>query len=281
MARRQKKTKESSAPITIYDDAGSVLASYPSELVDVIKNTVAKGATDEELYYFLSVAKQHDLNPFMKEIWFVKTEKGQLMIMTSRDGYRKLAMREPTYSKCQSVAVYENDEFSTEMAMGEVINVTHKFKQNDRGKLVGAYAVLKTTDHNNLYCYAELKEYDKRTPIWKQYPSAMLRKVAENDVYKRFVNINGLNDFESMPRKYHNDISDEEMAEMEEISIDDVIDTTISELHESDEGTSEAHCFTDLLRNGGYTEEEMKYVEQAKQKLSEEIKGEDNDGEKS
>ena len=233
ISARDKKTKEQSAPLTIPDTQGGILAQYPPELVDTIKATVAKGATDEELMMFLTIAAQYDLNPFLKEIWFTKM-KDEIAIMTSRDGYRKLAMREPTFSKCQSWAVFENDEFEMELAMGEIINLTHKFKHNDRGKVAGAYAVLKTKDHNNLAVYVDFKEYDKRNNIWKKYPSAMIRKVAENDVYKRFVNINGLNDFESMPTRYYKDVVEEEMVEMEQIDIQDVIDTTIGELQEDD-----------------------------------------------
>ena len=229
MARKQRK--EESAPITIYNDSGDIMAEYPSPLVDTIKATVAKNATDEELYMFLSIAKQYGLNPFMKEIWFTKMN-GEIAIMTSRDGYKKLAERQPDFRKCQSMAVYENDEFEIEMTMGEVMNITHKFKQNDRGNLIGAYAVLKTTNMDNYVSYVNFKEYDKRNNIWKKYPSAMIRKVAENDVYKKFASVNGLNDFESMPNGFRNEMAEEEMDFSEEfrpIDIQQVIDDTIEE----------------------------------------------------
>lgn len=232
MARTtNQEEKQSSSPIVIHDDKGGIMAEYPSELVDTIKATVAKGATDEELYMFLSVANQYNLNPFMKEIWFTKM-KGEVAIMTSRDGYRKLAMREPTFKKCQSWAVYENDEFEMELVMGEIINLTHKFKQNDRGQIKGAYAILKTTDHDNLATYVDFREYDKRNAIWKGYPSAMIRKVAENDIYKRFCDINGLNDYESMPNRFYEDDVDPEMAKMREVDIQEIIDTNYEDVKE-------------------------------------------------
>lgn len=237
----KKEQKKESAPIIIYDDKGNEMANYTANMVDTIKATVAKGATDEELQMFLSIANQYSLNPFMKEIWFTKMGKGadaEVAIMTSRDGFRKLAMREPTFRKCQSMAVYENDEFEMELNMGEILNITHKFKQNDRGRIVGAYAVLKTTNHENYVAYMDFKEYDKRNSIWKKYPSAMIRKVAENDVYKRFVNINGLNDYESMPTRYSKELQEEEMdysEEFEPIDVDTVISETIEELQEEEE----------------------------------------------
>ena len=222
MARINKN--EETQPIVIHDDNGDVVANYPADLVDTIKSTVAKGATDEELYMFLSVANQYGLNPFMKEIWFTKMD-GQVAIMTSRDGYRKLAMRKPDFKKCQSMTVHENDEFEIEMIMGEVTNISHKFKQNERGRLIGAYAVLKTTTNDNYVSYVDFREYDKRNSIWKKYPSSMIKKVAENDVYKLFADINGLNAYESMPNRFNKEMTEEDIGiEDEEI---ETIDITI------------------------------------------------------
>ena len=232
MARRSREEQKETLPLTIPDNQGNPLATYTPEMVDTIKATVAKGATDEELLMFLSIANQKGLNPFLKEIWFVKMGD-ESAIMTSRDGLKKLAEREPTFKKCQSVAVHENDEFEMEWVMGEIMNITHKFKQNDRGEIIGAYAVLKTTDFDNYATYVSFKEYyQKNKPIWRSYPSAMIRKVAESDVYKRFADANGVNDFESMPSKFYKDIQQEEIdmsEEFEPIDIQQVIDETIEE----------------------------------------------------
>jgi phage recombination protein Bet len=228
MARRTKKEK--TEPVVIRDKQGSILAEYPSELVETIKSTVAKDATDEELYMFLTIANQYDLNPFMKEIWFTKMN-GDVAIMTSRDGYKKLAERKPNFRKCQSMAVYENDEFEMELVMGEVMNITHKFKQKDRGNIIGAYAVLKTTDHDNYVSYVNFREYDKRNHIWKSYPTSMIRKVAETEVYKNFADVNGLNAFESMPSGFRNQMAEEEMDFSEEFEPID-IQTVIDEMNE-------------------------------------------------
>lgn len=232
MARKSKEEQIETAPITIPDKDGNPLAVYPSEMVDTIKATVAKGATNEELVMFLSIANQYGLNPFMKEIWFTKMGD-ESAIMTSRDGFKKLAERKPNFKKCQSVAVYENDEFEMEWVMGELRNITHKFKQNDRGAIKGAYAVLRTTDHDVLATYVDFREYDKKNKIWRQYSSAMIRKVAENDVYKRFANVNGLNDFESMPKNYYKDVNEEEIDYSEEFEPID-IQGVINEMNEEE-----------------------------------------------
>lgn len=223
MARRQRREAETkSQPMIIQNNQGEVLANYSAEMVDAIKNTVAKDATDAELYVFLNVSAMYGLNPFMKEIWFAKTEKGQPMIMTSRDGYRKLAMRDERFVKCQSMEVRENDEFSMEYDMGDIAGIHHKLSHKDRGRIIGAYAILKTITKEDLCVYVDFKEYAQPKTVWKKYPSAMIKKVAENLVYKQFVNINGVNDIESMPSQYYDDVADEEVSNSDELETIDV-----------------------------------------------------------
>lgn len=196
-----RKIKESTDVLKIENNQGEVLAEYPPKLLDVIKNTVAKGATDEELYMFLQVASLYDLNPFMKEIWFIKNKDGSIIITTSRDGYRKIASRDPNFKDCQAYPVHENDDFQMEMVMGEVMNISHKFKQNERGKIVGAYGVLFTHTGEKIVHYVSFDEYNQGSPVWRKYPSAMICKVAENYLMKRFANIDGIQTVEDAPKE--------------------------------------------------------------------------------
>ena len=198
MARRIKETNE---VMIIENSQGEILAEYPPKLIDTIKATVAKGATDEELYMFLQIASMYDLNPFMKEIWFVKNKDGSVMIMTSRDGYRKIASRDPNFKDCMGFPVYENDTFEMEMVMGEITNVTHKFHQNDRGNLVGAYGVLLTHNGDKKATYVDFSEYNNQSPVWRKYPTAMICKVAENILLKRFAKVNGIQTVEDAPKE--------------------------------------------------------------------------------
>ena len=92
--------------------------SLAPEEVTIIKNHVAKGATDEELKFCLAVARRRKLDPFKSQIWFVKrkdktAEGGVRWIpMTSIDGLLHLAARdhkdfgssdEPTYGPMKEV----------------------------------------------------------------------------------------------------------------------------------------------------------------------------------
>lgn len=42
------------------------------EEITLVKNSIAKGASDEELGYCLTVARRYKLDPFKQQIWFVK-----------------------------------------------------------------------------------------------------------------------------------------------------------------------------------------------------------------
>jgi len=61
-------------------DAAIVRVSAPperpweldNEAITILKNSVAKGASDEELKYCLTVARRYRLDPFKQQIWFVK-----------------------------------------------------------------------------------------------------------------------------------------------------------------------------------------------------------------
>ena len=219
MAKVKKEKKSETLPITLTDTHGNVTANYTAEMVDTIKNTVATNATDSELMMFLSVANKYDLDPFLGEIYFVKYDT-KSQIVSSRDGYRKIAKRQPNFLKCQSMEVCANDTFKTTMEMGEVTNITHEFSQNDRGAIVGAYAILKTTDGQSYYTYVDIKEYDTRQNAWRKYKSAMIKKVAETQLYKQFADINGIQPEEAMPKGYDFDNntnlpSDEEMLDVE------------------------------------------------------------------
>lgn len=68
------------------------------EQVELIKRTIAKGATDDELQLFLHVAKRHRLDPFTRQLHLIKrknTESGEMVatIQIGIDGYRQMASR--------------------------------------------------------------------------------------------------------------------------------------------------------------------------------------------
>ena len=162
----------------------------------VIKNTVAKGASNDELAMFLELASRYQLDPFAREIWCVKMGGSDLTITTSRDGYLAIANRHPAYDGMEADVVREGDTFSRS---GQGIEHSYGAK---RGAILGAYALVYRSDRTRpAYFFATFSEYNKGTATWKTYPSAMIQKVAEAMALKRAFSISGLVTEEEMDKQ--------------------------------------------------------------------------------
>lgn len=223
--------KEVINPIELKDKQGNVTATYNEDMVRAVKDTVAKGATDSELFMFFDVANKYDLDPFLGEIYFAKFKdkkdgSSKSQIISSRNGFRKIAMREPTYKAHYSDCVYANDEFMIEKTFGKITDMTHRYSQNDRGALVGAYCILETTDDRRYSFYAEFNKYNTGKNAWSTYPNDMIIKVAESRVFQSFANINGVQPEEAMPAEYSSNEDVKQIEEKEEI---EYIETNIKE----------------------------------------------------
>lgn len=76
---------------------------WSREEIDLIKTTVARGTSDNELKLFLYVAKERGLNPLARQIHAVKrfnksSGKEEMSIQTGIDGFRTIAARTGAYA---------------------------------------------------------------------------------------------------------------------------------------------------------------------------------------
>ena len=216
MTATQKKTKTRCKICnTEYDDPDDTLAcierckakrameTLPTLVIDmewttpqleVMWKTVAKGTTVEEFAYFLNVAKAAKLNPFLREIYCWKDKMQNLTVMTGRDGYLTLAKQDPTFQGIQSMEVCENDVFTMKFDNGSMTVETHTIADfNDRGKIIGAWAIAKFKGQLPITVFASAAEYFQSSKdVWKRSPAAMMRKVPESIALKRGAGISGL-----------------------------------------------------------------------------------------
>jgi phage recombination protein Bet len=70
---------------------------FKPDQIQLIKNTIAKDATDDELKLFLYQCQRTGLDPMTRQIYFMK-RSGKVTIQTSIDGFRVIAERSGDYA---------------------------------------------------------------------------------------------------------------------------------------------------------------------------------------
>lgn len=138
---------------------------FPTEKVELIKRTIAKGTTQDELELFLYTCERMGLDPLAKQIYCVKYG-GQMSIQTGIDGYRLIADRTGKY--CPGAET--------------------EFEHDSDGKLVAATAYvakLVAGQWHQVSAKALLSEYQGTGNLWKRMPSVMLEKCAESRALRR------------------------------------------------------------------------------------------------
>lgn len=150
------------------------VVTFNNEQMTLLKTTIAKDATDAELALFVNQCKRTGLDPFTKQIYFIKDKNGKVTICTSVDGLRLIAERTDKY------------EGQTEpMWCGE--DGIWKDVWLDKTKMPSAakVGVYKTGHKVPTYGVALFKEYagynykNELTYMWNKMPVHMIAKVAE------------------------------------------------------------------------------------------------------
>jgi len=158
----------------------------------LLKSTIVPAnATEDEIKLFVLLCKKYNLDPFTKEIVMVKyqTRDGfRTSFITTRDGYLKIAMQDENFDGIMSAVVREGDEFEIDASK---LEVKHRFGTK-RGAILGAWAIARHKKRPPVIVFVDFNEYKQNTPVWNQYPSAMIQKVAEVAALRRQFNISGL-----------------------------------------------------------------------------------------
>lgn len=167
------------------------VARLTDERMQLIKRTIASDLNDREFELFIATCRSYGLDPVKREIFATKDKAGRVSHITSRDGYLSIALRHPEYRGMRSGVVRKNDTFEVDAREGAETPLVHKFGA-DRGPIVGAWALVYREGRMPSFQYVEFSEYKRNTPVWDQYPSAMIEKVAHSRALKFAFGISGL-----------------------------------------------------------------------------------------
>lgn len=147
----------------------------------LLRESIARNATDIEFRTFIEFCRATGLNPFKREIWFIKTGTQQVQMMTGINGFLSIANRHPQFDGL-TVRINEQD--------GKLVSATCTVYRKDR----------KYPSEATVY----YEEYAKNSPIWRTMPRMMLQKVAKSVALREAFpqELNGMYTQEEMPAEY-------------------------------------------------------------------------------
>jgi len=102
-------TKKTQALATTAPSALQVPGEFTPEQKALIARTLAKDATPDELNLFFGMCKRTKLDPFSRQIYFIKDKTNKVMMQISVDGFRVIAERSGNYAG-QDAPVWEDDK---------------------------------------------------------------------------------------------------------------------------------------------------------------------------
>ena len=158
-----------------------------------IRTIAAPTATDDEFKTFMYLCNAYNLDPLKKEIYFIKYG-GKSTIITSRDGYLKIANVNEHFDGIESDVVYQGDQLIKRDNGSLHITYGQEHLMFDKSKLTGAFcSVFRKDRQKATTVFVSIRDYYKKeAPIWQQYTNAMILKVAEAMALKRAFAISGL-----------------------------------------------------------------------------------------
>lgn len=164
-------------------------AEFNEEQVEILRKTLFKNFSDDEIKFSLAVCNRTGLDPFVRQIYFQKRKsaKGEetIVITTGIDGFRLTANRSNAYAGSDEPVFEEKD--------GKPIKATVTVYKIVQGQRVGFTAAAR---------WSEFYPGDPQGAMWRKMPFGQLGKCAEAQALRK-----------AFPAELSNIYSHEEMAQ--------------------------------------------------------------------
>lgn len=160
--------------------------NFTPKQIEILKNSMCKGVSDEEFEVFLMACTKTQLDPFMKQIYAVprKFRKpdgsygNSITIQTGIDGYRLIAERTERYAPGPEPTYVHDDK-------GNLISATAYIKKQTKD---GTWHTVSASAYLDEYMqtFADRQTGEKKpTGLWINMPKTMLAKCAEAQALRK------------------------------------------------------------------------------------------------
>lgn len=177
-------------------------------------------ASPQELQTLLAIVKNRNLNPFTKEVYFIKYGNNPAQIVVSKDAFMKRAEQNQNYDGFESGVIYEDEKGELKTKKGVILP--------RKATLIGGWCEVYRKDRSRpVYREVELSAYNTYKSWWQKAPGQMIEKVAivaaVRDAFSE--NVGGLYTADEMeqaapidvtPRETQDDVKARKMAQIEQ-----------------------------------------------------------------
>ena len=177
-------------------------------------------ASPQELQTLLAIVKNRNLNPFTKEVYFIKYGNNPAQIVVSKDAFMKRAEQNQNYDGFESGVIYENEQGELKTKKGVILP--------RKATLIGGWCEVYRKDRSRpVYREVELSAYNTHKNWWQKAPGQMIEKVAivaaVRDAFSE--NVGGLYTADEMeqaapidvtPQETQEDVKARKMAQIEQ-----------------------------------------------------------------